>query len=131
MRFSIFGYYGQGNAGDEAILSALIDGIKQRFVSADIGVYTASVLETERNYKVKGLRFFGIDPMSLIRGVLMADRLLYVKSVIHFFRSDVILIGGGGLFVDSPETNEWIYGYINLIHRAKRFGKGCSYGYKR
>lgn len=122
-RFSIFGYYGQGNAGDEAILSALIDGIKSELPKAHISVCSANPDETKRNHGVNAFRFFGIDLKSIIKGVIGRSRRGYINAVISFIRSDVIVIGGGGLFYDTKETNEWFFGYINLIHRAKRFGK--------
>lgn len=121
--FSIFGYYGQGNAGDEAILAALTDGIKQHIPHSSIGVYSANIQETEDTHGVKAYSFFGIDVKSVIKGLLRKSRVTYVKSVVNFFKTDIVIIGGGGLFFDSPETNKWIYGYLNLIHRAKRFGK--------
>lgn len=121
--FSIFGYYGQGNAGDEAILAALTDGIKQHIPHSSIGVYSANIEETEHTHGVKAYSFFGIDFKSIIKGILRKSRITYLKSVFNFFKTDIVVIGGGGLFFDSPETNKWIYGYINLIHRAKRFGK--------
>lgn len=122
-RFSIFGYYGQGNAGDEAILSALIDGIRAEFPNANICVCSAHPEETRRNHQVDAFRFFGIDPKSIIKNLLRTTRLDYIKAVISFLRSDIVIIGGGGLFFDNQETNKWIFGYINLIHRAKRFQK--------
>lgn len=122
-RFSIFGYYGLGNAGDEAILSALIDGIRAELPNASISVCSARPDETKKNHQVNAFPFFGMTPKSIIKGLLRRTRAYYINAVISFFRSDIIIIGGGGLFFDSKETNEWIFGYINLIHRAKRFGK--------
>lgn len=122
-RFSIFGYYGQGNAGDEAILSALIDGITAELPGAHISVCSARPQETKNEHKVNSYPFFGLGFKSIIKGLLRKTRKDYLNAVISFFRSDVIIIGGGGLFFDSVETNEWIFGYINLIHRAKRYGK--------
>lgn len=122
-RFSIFGYYGQGNAGDEAILSALIDGIKSELPSAHISVCSARPQETKKEHGVNAYPFFGIGLKSIIKGLLRKTRRHYVNAVSSFFRSDVIIIGGGGLFFDNPETNRWFFGYINLIKRAKRYGK--------
>lgn len=122
-RFSIFGYYGQGNAGDEAILSALIDGIKAELPDSNISVCSAHPQETKTEHQVNAYRFFGLGLKSIIKGLLRKTRSDYMNAVISFFRSDVIIIGGGGLFFDNAETNRWFFGYINLIHRAKRYGK--------
>lgn len=122
-RFSIFGYYGQGNAGDEAILSALVDGIRAELPNANISVCSARPDETKKNHHVNAFPFFSIKPKSIIKGLLRKTRKNYINAIFSFFRSDVIIIGGGGLFFDNPESNKWIFGYINLIHRAKRFGK--------
>lgn len=123
VRFSIFGYYGQGNAGDEAILAALTDGIKTTIPSATISVYSADPKETSATHQVEAFNQFSLDLKFIIKGVLGSSRKNYIKSVYNFLRSDVIIIGGGGLFFDSIETNKWIYGYLKLIHRAKRLGK--------
>ncbi|WP_062059822.1 polysaccharide pyruvyl transferase family protein [Cellvibrio sp. OA-2007] len=122
-RFSIFGYYGQGNAGDEAILAALIDGIKTELPKAHISVCSANPEDTKIEHRINAFPYFGIDLKSIIKGVLGKNRKSYLNAIISFFRSDVIVIGGGGLFFDNPETNRWFFGYIRLIHRAKRFGK--------
>lgn len=122
-RFSIFGYYGQGNAGDEAILAALTDGIKATIPSAKISVYSADPKETAATHQVEAFNQFSLDLKLIIKGILGRSRNNYIKSVYNFLRSDVIVIGGGGLFFDSKETNKWIYGYLKLIHRAKRLGK--------
>jgi len=122
-RFSIFGYYGQGNAGDEAILAALTDGIRTTIPSAEISVYSADPKETATTHQIVAFNQFGLDLKLIIKGVLGRSRKNYIKSACNFFRSDVVIIGGGGLFFDSIDTNKWIYGYLKLIHRAKRFGK--------
>ena len=122
-RISIFGYYGQGNAGDEAILSALIDGIKTELPSANISVCSANPEETKKSHHVNAFPFFGTSLKAIAKGLLRKTRSHYINAIVSFFRSDLIIIGGGGLFFDSKETNKWIFGYIDLIHRAKRFGK--------
>lgn len=121
--FSIFGYYGQGNAGDEAILAALVDGIKTTVPEAQISVYSANPDETRKTHQVDAYRPFSLDLKLIIKGILGRSRIHYLKSVFNFLRSDVIVIGGGGLFFDSKETNKWIHGYLKLIHRAKQLGK--------
>jgi polysaccharide pyruvyl transferase CsaB len=121
--FSIFGYYGQGNAGDEAILASLIDGIQLHMPDSTVSAYSANSSETSQIHKVNAFRSFSLDIDQVITGILGRSRKGYIKAARNFFRSDVIIIGGGGLFYDSKETNKWIYGYLKLIHHAKRFGK--------
>lgn len=118
-RYSIFGYYGQGNAGDEAILSALVAGIKKANPLAHIGVYSANPRETSSLHSVNTYSFFGTDLKSFIKGLLRRTRVTYIKSIHNFYRTNTVIIGGGGLFFDTPETNKWIFGYINLINNAK------------
>lgn len=120
---SIFGYYGQGNAGDEAILAALIDGIKNHTPNASISVYSANPAETSATHKVASYNHFSFDFKQIIKGILGGARASYIRSAINFLRTDVVIIGGGGLFFDSKETNKWIYGYLKLIHRAKALKK--------
>lgn len=122
-RFSLFGYYGQGNAGDEAILAALIVGIKNTYPLADIGVYSARPEDTQARHQVKGLCVFKLNVNAITRNLLKSTRGLFIKSVLHFFKSHTIIIGGGGLFFDTPDTNKWFMEYIHLIHRAKNTGK--------
>lgn len=122
-RISIFGYYGQGNAGDEAILSALVEGIKKELPGAGICVYSARPEVTRRSHQVDACHFFGIDAKSVVKGLLRKTRRAYVKSLVSFLRTDLIIIGGGGLYFDNQETNKWMLGYTDLVHRAKRFGK--------
>lgn len=122
-RFSIYGYYGLGNTGDEAILAALIDGVKHAIPKCTIGVYSARPQQTTNNHQINSYCHFGLDMKGILVGIFGRNRVNYLRSVTNFLRSDVIIIGGGGLFFDTPETNEWFFGYIDLIHRAKRMGK--------
>lgn len=121
--FSIFGYYGQGNAGDEAILTALIDGITSNISDSTVSVYSSNPAETKATHNIEAYRPFSLDLKFLIKGILGRSRRNYLRSLINFFRSDVIVIGGGGLFFDSKETNKWMYGYLNLINKAKLYNK--------
>ena len=122
-KFFIFGYYGQGNAGDEAILAALIDGIKAEIPNSDVSVYSANPTETKKTHKVNAFHFFGLDTKSVIKSLIRKSRFDFINGFSNFLKSDVVIIGGGGLFFDTQETNKWIFGYLKLIRQAKRFGK--------
>ncbi|GGY82219.1 polysaccharide pyruvyl transferase CsaB [Cellvibrio zantedeschiae] len=122
-RIAIFGYYGQDNAGDEAILSALASGIKRTNPEAVISACSAKPEETKKSHGIDAFNYFSLAPKAIIKGLLRRSRLAYLKSIFTFFKADLIIIGGGGLYFDTKETNKWIFGYINLIHLAKKFGK--------
>lgn len=79
----VTGYYGFGNTGDEAILSALVEGLRQRVPSARLLVTSGDPGQTRQRYGVEALPWR--DPLSLSEGVR---------------RSDLVVIGGGGLFQD-------------------------------
>ena len=122
-RVSIFGYYGQDNAGDEAILAAIIAGIKSASPHSKIAAYSGNPQETEQHHNIAAFAFFSLSLKSLVIGTLGRKRVRYWKSVINFLRTDLIIIGGGGLYFDSQESNKWIFRFINLIHMAKFFRK--------
>jgi polysaccharide pyruvyl transferase CsaB len=122
-RISIFGYYGQDNAGDEAILSAIIAGIKCVSPHSKIAAYSGKPQETKQNHNIAAFAFFSLSLKAIVKGTLGRNRVRYWKSVFNFLRTDLVIIGGGGLYFDTQETNRWIFGYINLIHMAKFFRK--------
>lgn len=122
-RYSIFGYYGHGNAGDEAILAALINGIKNQIPNAKIVAYSANPEETKSSHKIESYKFFSLRPTSFIKGIFGRRRRSYINSLVNFFKTDTVIIGGGGIFFDTPNENKWIFSYIDLIKTAKFFGK--------
>lgn len=122
-RISIFGYYGQENAGDEAILAAIVAGIKSVSLHSKITAYSGKPKETKFSHNIDAFSFFSISPKAMLRGILGRSRIDYLKSVINFLRTDLVIIGGGGLYFDTQETNKWFLEYVNLIHRAKFFKK--------
>lgn len=65
-RLSVYGYYGQGNAGDEAILEALIMGIKNICPTSVISVYSALPEETIKRHQVLGLCKFNLSLKSIL-----------------------------------------------------------------
>ncbi|HEY1434962.1 MAG TPA: polysaccharide pyruvyl transferase CsaB, partial [Thermoanaerobaculia bacterium] len=79
----VTGYYGFGNTGDEAILAALVAGLRRRLPSVRIVVTSADPGQTRQRHGVEALPWR--DPLSLAEAVAGCD---------------VVVIGGGGLFQD-------------------------------
>jgi polysaccharide pyruvyl transferase CsaB len=79
----ISGYYGFGNIGDEAILSAMIEQIKSKIPDCNIIVTSYNIEETKRLHEVEGI-----------------DRLNFNAISQEIEKSDLVILGGGGLFQD-------------------------------
>lgn len=72
----ISGYYGFNNAGDEAMLSAIIQSLRSTFDTPEITVISGSPAKTSWIFDVKAIPRFGMLPI--------------IKSI---FRSDLIISG--------------------------------------
>lgn len=120
-KYCLFGYYGQGNAGDEAILASIVSGLTEHEIS--LTVYSAQPHLTSRLHQVESCVVFSRKWLRLAKSILRADRISTLRAVWRFIKADVVVIGGGGLFFDTPETNKWLYEYVSLIKLAKRLGK--------
>jgi polysaccharide pyruvyl transferase CsaB len=85
MRFLIHGFYGAANAGDDAILQAIIDQILLRCPDAEIDVIVRSKILQP---------YFGTHRVGTISGFDLTDIYHAVAQ------SDIVIVGGGGLFQD-------------------------------
>lgn len=102
MKVIISGYYGFGNAGDEAILAVLVEELRGRFPQAELVVLSAAPEETARRHKVRA-----IDRWDL-------------RSVRRELRGAAAFIsGGGGLIQDRTSRRSALY-YLTLIALARR-----------
>lgn len=104
MNLLIAGYYGSGNAGDEALLQALLAALKSR-LDYDVTVISSDPLKTSRDL-----------------GVAAIDRKALVRTKLALLRCDALILGGGGLIQDSTSFASLLY-YCWLIFTAKFFGK--------
>ena len=79
----ICGYYGFGNVGDEAILTALLKGLRTSLPDAGVTVVSGSPRETELEHDVTAVHWQDIP--AIVAAARDADRMV---------------LGGGGLFQD-------------------------------
>lgn len=77
------GYYGAGNAGDEAILTVLLQDLRQQIPTLNFIVLSWDTEKTSTEHNVESIFWKDID--ALLDAAL---------------RSDLILLGGGGIFHD-------------------------------
>ena len=104
-RVVMSGYYGFGNAGDDAILEAIQQAIHQASDEVAVTVLSNDPELTRRVYHMDALPRFQLFP------VLRALR-----------RCDALLSGGGSLLQDRTSTRSLLY-YLSVIRAAEWMGK--------
>lgn len=108
MKFVISGFYGLGNTGDEAILEAIIDNLRDEFKNPDITVFSLSPEKTAQQHNVKSVyRAWRHDNIGKIKALKNAD---------------LLISGGGGLLQDTYPT-KFLFGplpyYLLIVLLAK------------
>jgi len=104
-RFALSGYYGFGNAGDEAILESVCKTIKSQDSRNVITVLSKNPEYTMRSYPCKAVNRF--NPFSVLKALRGCD---------------ILVSGGGSLLQDATSTRSLLY-YITIIKIALRYGK--------
>lgn len=111
MKFVISGFYGLGNTGDEAILEAIIDNLRDEFDNPDITVFSLSPEKTAAEHNVKS--------------VYRAWRRENKEKVKALKEADILISGGGGLLQDTYPT-KFLFGplpyYLLIVLLAKLCG---------
>ena len=97
----IFGYYGQGNLGDETNLRHLVDLIRKIDYSLPITIITAQPEETADRLQLKTIEKFD-----------------FIAMVLAFREADLLIGGGGSLFQDRTSLRSLLY-YCALVLLAK------------
>lgn len=104
-RVLISGYYGFNNAGDEAVLAAMLQQLRSACPEWHPVVLSADPAATSR-----------------LHGVEAADRWKLGEVVRAIRRCDLFISGGGSLFQDATSRTNLLY-YLGLIWLARLFGK--------
>ncbi len=101
----ISGYYGFGNAGDEAMLSAILEAIAKVLPFAKITVISGNPKETEKKHGVHAVP--RLAPLKVYKAIADCD----------------ILISGGGSLLQDVTSKRSLYYYLAVISLAKFLGK--------
>lgn len=108
MKIVLSGFYGLGNTGDEAILKAIVDDLREELDNPDITVFSLSPEQTAQEYGVK----------SVYRGWRHENK----KKVQALREADLLISGGGGLLQDTYPT-KFLFGplpyYLLIVFLAK------------
>lgn len=101
----ISGYYGFSNAGDEAMLTAIVTSLQQAKPDLDITVLSGHPDDTALKHHVKAIHRFA-----------------FLKIIIAMAKTDLLLSGGGSLLQDVTSSRSLFY-YLSILLLAKLFGK--------
>ncbi len=102
----ISGYYGFNNAGDEALLTAILASLREREPESEITVISGSPADTKRKHPVASVHRFSAS------GILGA-----------LGEADLLISGGGSLLQDVTSKKSLLY-YLAVIAAARL--KGCK-----
>ena len=106
-RVTLSGYYGYGNAGDEAVLAGLVQGFQAARPAEELEIVALSgnPAETEQAH-----------------GITAADRYKAGPLLQAIRRSDLFLSGGGSLLQDVTSAHSLFY-YLGVVRLAQILGK--------
>lgn len=98
------GYYGFHNSGDDALLLAILDGLKQKKPNLRAAVLSAAPRDTRLQY--------GVDAIN-------RENLI---SLCRILKDSSMLISGGGSLIQDETSPQSLWYYLAVIRLAKRFG---------
>ena len=101
----ISGYYGFANAGDEAMLTAIVCGLKAAQKDVEITVLSGRPAITATKHKVNAINRFA--PVAFLRAL---------------WHTDLLLSGGGSLLQDVTSSRSLFY-YLSILFLGKLLGK--------
>lgn len=101
----ISGYYGSRNAGDEAMLAAMIEVLSDMEPKINITVISADPAETEKRHGVKAVSWMNIG------------------EIIGALRRADLLISGGGSLLQNVTSSRSLYYYLGIIWLAQFMGR--------
>ena len=99
-RIVISGYYGSKNAGDEAMLAAMLEVLKDRSQKLHITVISSNPKDTEERH--------GVQAISWLSG----------KKIFSAIWKADLLISGGGSLLQNVTSRRSLYYYLVIISLA-------------
>jgi len=100
MKISILGSYGEHNLGDEAICSSIIELFKSKDEKTSFVVFSHNPMKSSKIHKYKNVYFRSMIATGIRSFFRQCIRGEWKKSINLLKQSDLIIIGGGGLFYE-------------------------------
>ena len=104
-RLLLSGYYGYGNAGDEAVLAGLIAGFRATSAAVSLSALSGAPAETRQAHGIEAVNRY--KPSALLPAIA---------------RCDLFLSGGGSLLQDVSSAHSIFY-YLGVVKMAQMLGK--------
>ena len=101
----ISGYYGSKNGGDEAMLAAMLETLREIDKNLNFTVISLNPEYTKKRHNVDAVTWFNL--WAIIKKIFSAD----------------LLISGGGSLLQNVTSRRSLYYYLGVIFLAKIFGK--------
>ena len=103
MKIVISGYYGSGNAGDEAMLDAILEALTNLNPNIEVTVISINPQDTKRSHKVDAISH--LDIFAIVKTIFNAN----------------LLISGGGSLLQNVTSRRSLYYYLGIITLALLF----------
>ncbi|MGI6574680.1 MAG: polysaccharide pyruvyl transferase CsaB [bacterium] len=103
-RLVISGYFGYNNAGDEAILTAMVSSLRRYLGQVEMTVISGNPVQTAAQHKVKAIS------RTNLFGIILALK-----------QADLLLSGGGSILQDVTSSRSLVY-YLGVVVLAKFCG---------
>jgi polysaccharide pyruvyl transferase CsaB len=110
MKVAIEGFYGHGNLGDEAILSAFLKAFGHARRSQTV-VFTTAPRRVRADHHVRAIH---------------SRRSSHWRRGLEIFSSSVFLLGGGGLLKDYGESPDSLAGWLGNLTLAQRLKRSTA-----
>jgi polysaccharide pyruvyl transferase WcaK-like protein len=123
----VFGYYGNANTGDEAILRVIVEQLGRRGRSDELIVFSDDPDDTHSIHHVDAVD--AVLPESArdwMIGCLGRSRSRFFATIRAYRGLNVGVFGGGGLLFDSPEGNSWLLRDLRRLKSLKSRGVGVA-----
>ncbi len=98
------GYYGFNNSGDDALLYAIVEGLRRFLPDVRILVLSARPKDTMQTYQIDAKYRFD------------------VVRVCRALKQSKLLLNGGGSLIQDATSVQSLYYYLLVMHAAKRYG---------
>jgi polysaccharide pyruvyl transferase CsaB len=116
--FGLFGYYGNANTGDEAILRVITEQLRIRDYGDELVVFSSDPATTRSWHGVDAVAaVLPKSPRDWVVGSLGRSRSSFFATIRAERSLRTALFGGGGLIFDRPEGNPWLLGNLDQLER--------------